>query len=68
MINVAGTPISTTPPKTEVIDCHVLESLQEVRSMTEGWLHRYSHHRPHESAGRTPPVACHVKRCPNLCF
>ncbi|MGU3628708.1 hypothetical protein [Comamonas testosteroni] len=34
MINVAGTPISTTPAKTGVIDCYVFESLQEVHSMT----------------------------------
>jgi len=57
MINVAGTPISITPTKTEVLDCHAFESLQEVRSMAEGWLHRYNHHRPHESRGRIPPIA-----------
>ena len=37
--------------RTEVLDCYVFESLQEVRSMTEDWLHRYNHHRPHESLG-----------------
>lgn len=36
--------------------------------MTEGWLHRYNHHRPHESLGRIPPVAYRVKRFPNLCL
>jgi putative transposase len=54
--------------RTEVLDCYVFESLQEVRSMTEGWLHRYNHHRPHESPGRTPPVPYRVKRFPNLGF
>ncbi len=34
--------------------------------MTEDWLHRYNHHRPHESLGRIPPVAYRVKRFPNL--
>ena len=68
MINVAGTSISTAPTKTEVLDCYVFESLQEVRSMTKDWLHRYNHHRPHESLGRIPPVAYRVKRFPNLYF
>lgn len=54
--------------RTEVLDCYVFESLQEVRSMTEDWLHRYNHHRPHESLGRIPPVAYRVKRFPNLYF
>lgn len=54
--------------RTEVLDCYVFESLQEVRSMTEDWLHRYNHHCPHESLGRIPPVAYRVKRFPNLHF
>ena len=52
----------------ELLDCYVFESLQEVRLMTEDWLHRYNHHRPHESLGRIPPVAYRVKRFPNLYF
>ncbi|UUC92073.1 MULTISPECIES: integrase core domain-containing protein [Comamonas] len=68
MINVAGTPISIDPYRTKVLDCYVFESLQEVRSMTEGWLHRYTPPRPHESIGRIPLVAYRVKRFPNLCF
>jgi len=51
-----------------VLDCHVFESLQEVRSMTVGWLHRYKHHRPHESPGRIPPAGYRVKRFPGLGF
>ncbi len=53
---------------TAVLDCYVFESLQEVRSMTEDWLHRYNHHRPHESRDRIPPVAYRVKRFPDLYF
>ena len=52
----------------EVLDCYVFESLQEVRSMTEDWLHRYNYHRPHESLGRIPPVAYRVKRSPTSAF
>ncbi|WP_370466608.1 integrase core domain-containing protein [Comamonas thiooxydans] len=54
--------------RTEVLDCHVFESLREVRSMTVGWLHRYKHHRPHESPGRIPPAGYRVKRFPGLGF
>lgn len=54
--------------RTEVLDCHVFESLPEVRSMTEDWLHRHNLHRPHESIGRIPPAAYRVKRFPNLYF
>ena len=52
----------------ELLDCYVFESLQEVRLMTEDWLHRYNHHRPHESLGRIPPVAFRVKCFHNLRF
>ncbi|MBL5980340.1 transposase [Comamonas sp. NyZ500] len=51
-----------------MLDCHDIESLREVRSMTVGWLHRYKHHRPHESPGRIPPAGYRVKRFPRLCF
>ncbi|WP_080746865.1 integrase core domain-containing protein [Comamonas thiooxydans] len=54
--------------RAEVLDCHVFESLREVRSMIVGWLHRYKHQRPHESPGRIPPAAYRVKRFPGLCF
>ncbi|WP_370466683.1 integrase core domain-containing protein [Comamonas thiooxydans] len=54
--------------RTEVLDCYVFESLQEVRSMTEAWLHRYNHHRPHESLGPVLPVAYRVNVSPTSTF
>jgi putative transposase len=54
--------------RTEVLDCYVFDSLQEVRDMTADWLHRYNHHRPHESLGRIPPIEYRVKQFPNLYF
>ncbi|MBP6404993.1 MAG: transposase [Ramlibacter sp.] len=54
--------------RTEVLDCYVFESLQAVRDMTQDWLHRYNHHRPHESLGRVPPVEYRAKQFPNLYF
>ena len=54
--------------RTEVLDCYVFDSLTEVRAMTEDWLHRYNHDRPHESLGRIPPVEYRMKQFPNLYF
>ena len=54
--------------RTEVLDCYVFDSLQQVRDMTADWLHRYNHHRPHEALGRIPPVEYRVKLFPNLYF
>ena len=54
--------------RTEVLDCYVFDSLQEVRDMTADWLHRYNHHRPHEALGSVPPVEYRVKQFPNLYF
>jgi putative transposase len=42
--------------RTEVLDCYVFDSLQEVRELTADWLHRYNHHRPHEALGSVQPV------------
>ncbi|MBK6928840.1 MAG: transposase [Comamonadaceae bacterium] len=54
--------------RTEVLDCYVCKSLREVRKMTNDWLCRYNHHRPHKSLGRIPPVENRVEKCPNLYF
>ena len=54
--------------RTEMLDYYVFESLQEVRQMTNDWLHRYNHHRPHESLGRIPLVEYRVKQFLNLYF
>jgi putative transposase len=42
--------------RTEVLDCYVFTSLNEVRRMTEDWRHRYNHKRPHRALGGLPPV------------
>lgn len=54
--------------RTEVLDCHVFDSVQEVRDMTADWLHRYNYHRPHEALGRIPPLEYCGKLFPNLYF
>lgn len=62
------TPSFNKTYSTEVLDCYVFDSLQEVRDMTADWMHRYNHHRPHEALGRIPPVEYRVKLFPNLYF
>ena len=42
--------------RTEVLDCYVFETLEEVKHMTEEWRQRYNHERPHESLDRLPPI------------
>src|SRR5688572_27952411 len=40
----------------EVLDAYLFDSLDQVRDITESWLHEYNEERPHESLGRLPPL------------
>jgi len=40
----------------EVLDAYVFESIEQVREVTEIWLHEYNEERPHDSLGRVPPL------------
>ncbi len=53
------------PSGLRLLDCYVFESLAEVRKLTEDWLYRYNHERPHEALGRVPPVAYRMQKYPN---
>ena len=51
--------------------CQILAILGEGEAdlaVAEVWLHRYNHHRPHESLGRIPSVEYRVKQFPNVYF
>jgi putative transposase len=50
--------------RTEVLDCYVFSSLNEVRRMTEDWRHRYNHERPHRALGGLPPVPYAMAQSP----
>lgn len=41
--------------RTEVLDAHLFEDLDQVRDITDTWLQRYNDERPHESLGNLPP-------------
>ncbi len=41
----------------EVLDAHLVDSLDQVREVTEQWLHTYNEIRPNDALGRIPPAA-----------
>jgi putative transposase len=42
--------------RTELLDVYVFDSIDQVQELTDEWLERYNHERPHESLGRVPPL------------
>ena len=47
-----------------MLDCYVFNSLEEVRALTQEWLHHYNHKRPHTALGRLPPVPYAMTKSP----
>jgi len=41
--------------RSEVLDAHVFDDLDQVREITADWLRKYNEQRPHESLGNLPP-------------
>ena len=54
--------------RTEILDCYAFDTLDELRTLTEHWIYRYNHERPHESLGGVPPVKYRMIMYPNLYF
>lgn len=42
--------------RTEVLNAHLVESVAELRALTDAWLQIYNRVRPHDSLGRVPPL------------
>jgi hypothetical protein len=42
----------------EVLHPHLLDSLEQVREMTESCIPEHTEERPHDSLGSVPPVTC----------
>ena len=40
----------------EVLSAYIFYTIKQVRKMTDMWMIKYNHHRPHESLGNIPPV------------
>lgn len=54
--------------RTEVLDCNLFRTLDEMREISEPWRTHYNHERAHESLGGMPPVKYRMIKFPNLCF
>jgi putative transposase len=39
-----------------VLDCYLLNTLDDVRAITQEWQEHYKHHRPHDSLGNLTPI------------
>lgn len=39
-----------------MLDAFVFESVEQMREVTETWLHEYNEERPHDSLDRVPPL------------
>ena len=40
----------------EVLNAHIFESLEQVRDITEEWIHSYNQDRPHAALGKLSPI------------
>lgn len=46
----------------EILDAYLFDSLDQVRVLTEEWIHEYNNERPHEALGGLPPAIYRQKK------
>ena len=46
----------------EILDAYLFDSLDQVRYLTEEWIHEYNNERPHEALGGLPPAIYRQKK------
>lgn len=54
--------------RTEVLDCYLFDTLDELREMTEMWMKKYNEQRPHEALGGIPPVPYRINKFPQTLY
>lgn len=42
--------------RTEVLNAYLVDSVAELRALTDAWLNIYNRERPHDSLGQVPPL------------
>ncbi len=54
--------------RTEILDCYLFDTLDELRDMTEIWMKKYNEQRPHEALGGVPPVPYRINKFPQTLY
>ena len=54
--------------RTEILDCHLFRTTDELREITQTWMQHYNHERAHESLGGMAPVPYRIKQFPNTLY
>lgn len=54
--------------RTEILDCYIFGTTDELREITEPWRQHYNHERAHEALGGMPPVPYRINKFPKTLY